>query len=757
MKRLGAIIILLLSFLSFVVFAAGGIKEFSQDILRFGTSGAGIRKIVFDASPDANSGVISVDPSTDQFSINNKLSISDALDIAGNFTLTGDSITMGDGTNTDKSIVLSNGSANPPKIVYNATDSAWTFTNDGTLFKKIGSGSGNGSGGINILQNPGFEDGAARNWTASANITASDVSSGADLGIGEKSSKLVASGAGTYCSDVVTKPNALGFGCQVSFKYKGGSTGHHKMIVYDNAATPNKLTEFDIVHSDVWYEVNTSAIKSFACADQMKLCIETDQADANGDENIVLDEMYLGNNKNFTSIQPSAQFLGGIEWNVTANCEWVGTSTSYSNFSNDNECDDNARILSGNAIDSSNGLRPEVKFPHLKKGRYLIIINSTHITGDMVASYRISVNNTYFSDTNSRWSNGGTALHFPSTVFNLELPDDVDNALLSVQAKVTSGNTNIPSTFSGFYIKLYYYPDKGFEAYYPETSSFLVEGKILGAKVDTVDNGVPSNNSLTLTNIRGNSNITCSDNSQGTTTCSSGNEQLGIETDLPLSGKYEVCFDISAYVNNSSGNELGAKIAEYQNLSNTIIKSGEAVSDYYFNGAVGISTHRNCNIFDISKSGKHTFKIYTRTVGSTAPQILADGGVGGRSVHYVIRMLQENANPPFILNQVSTSHEVGVRINSCFVSDGATLGAGCSDWVSSITQYDTGHYKVVFNNSFSSGNKYLCWAIRQYQTEGYTGNAGRYYIMAFTGSNYVEYQSSDEGDSAHNLFCIQKR
>lgn len=58
------------------------------------------------------------------------------------------------------------GSANNPKILWNNATSKLRFTNNGTTFFDLGSGSGGGGGsGVNLVANPGFEEGIGTTTT----------------------------------------------------------------------------------------------------------------------------------------------------------------------------------------------------------------------------------------------------------------------------------------------------------------------------------------------------------------------------------------------------------------------------------------------------------------------------------------------------------------------------------------------------------------------------------------------------------------
>lgn len=137
-----------------------------------------------------------------------------------------DNLKLGKPDTNNKSIIfdVDNGSANP-RIRANGTTGKLQFTNDGTVFKDIGSGSG-GSGGINMLSNADYEDGYNSGWTNSGGTfaEANASSNTSDLLFGEKSAIFTASGSGQYLeSATFTVPGGLkGAACELRVYYKGG-------------------------------------------------------------------------------------------------------------------------------------------------------------------------------------------------------------------------------------------------------------------------------------------------------------------------------------------------------------------------------------------------------------------------------------------------------------------------------------------------------------------------------------------------------
>jgi hypothetical protein len=101
--------------------------------------------------------------------------------------------------------------------------------------------------------------------------------------------------------------------------------------------------------------------------------------------------IYVGLATNMANVA-QAEFVGSIQWAVTANCIWTSTNTAYSNFAADADCDDNARTVNGNLTDVSVGQRPAFSAT-LKPGRYQVIIQG---------SIQV-VNNAAQTDAQSEW------------------------------------------------------------------------------------------------------------------------------------------------------------------------------------------------------------------------------------------------------------------------------------------------------------------------------------------------------------------
>jgi len=142
---------------------------------------------------------------------------------------------IGDGTSTDKDIEFKLGlGGSNPRI--RATTAGLNFTNDGTNFLPFGSGTGGGTGGENVVKNPGFEIGET-NWNNTGTGAFATTVVAANVGFGDASGDWDASAAADkLTSDVQITPNGIaGSLCIAEMFYKGGGTSDITMRVIDGS------------------------------------------------------------------------------------------------------------------------------------------------------------------------------------------------------------------------------------------------------------------------------------------------------------------------------------------------------------------------------------------------------------------------------------------------------------------------------------------------------------------------------------------
>ena len=228
-------------------------------------------------------------------------------------------VKLGQKNSNNKDIIfdVDNGATNP-RLRANGTTKKLQFTNDGTVFKDIGSGSGGGGSGINLLSNGGFETGIADGWTSSGG-TFAEVSSGSNLLYQEKSATFTASATAQYFETaLVTTPEILGGqDCMAKIDYKGASSNLFLTVL--NSSNVNITNGITTVLSSV--ALKRDAKLYFTCPSagtQMKLRVQSTAASAIG----AFDEISLGGT-DFNSVSGIVS-----ETNYTPTFTGLGTPTN---------------------------------------------------------------------------------------------------------------------------------------------------------------------------------------------------------------------------------------------------------------------------------------------------------------------------------------------------------------------------------------------------------------------------------------------
>jgi hypothetical protein len=162
----------------------------------------------------------------------------------------------------------------------------------------------------------------------------------------------------------------FGQSCEANFLYQGDAS-RYKAYVQQNGVTISQ--EVTLTNSGT----NTQPVSIlFPCgSDPVNAASLHIQDIASGDAaNIIVDSVYLGKALSRGTVAEYTH-LGSVTWAPTTSCAWERTgvgSDSFANFSNDNECDDNARTVQGPVTDVTSGLRPAIGVPWRGPGFYRI-------------------------------------------------------------------------------------------------------------------------------------------------------------------------------------------------------------------------------------------------------------------------------------------------------------------------------------------------------------------------------------------------
>jgi hypothetical protein len=212
-------------------------------------------------------------------------------------------ILIGDSTAGDKELIFDIGAGTSnPRFKWNNATSSIQFTNDNVTLFDVGSGGGSGSGGINLIGNPGFETGVASDWTATGG-SFSDTTNVTELINGGKSGKWDSNGTGqTLETTKQNLPNKLvGNSCSVQVSYRGDAITPGDLVLRIEDAVDADVLPLNAA-GNPWLEfeptisgVVRQAFAAFICPDtaQMQVVLESKVADA---PEIVIDDVHLGSN-----------------------------------------------------------------------------------------------------------------------------------------------------------------------------------------------------------------------------------------------------------------------------------------------------------------------------------------------------------------------------------------------------------------------------------------------------------------------------
>lgn len=333
--------------------------KIANDLLRVGNGADSGQKVIeFDLGLGVANPKMQYNSVTDAYEF-----LSGTLDVKGNL------ISVGDGTNTTKTIKFNKG-ASSPEIRYNAATSKLEFTNDAVVYKAIGSGSGSGSG-INLIDNKGFEDGISVGWTNVGGTYAAAIAP--NILFENVSVAFTASATGQYFeSNAVTVPEILkGQNCMAKIQYRGADANAY-LTVMDGASA-------EIIPTNARVTLAPSILKRdakvyFNCpqSGSVKFRVQSTAAMAVG----YFDEAHLGQSDEVPYKQ--SQIFGKSRWAAATNCVWtlnqtgVGLGGSFLTANSDSDCATPTRT--GNAIAITPNL-PWIRFANAPAGEYKVTIN----------------------------------------------------------------------------------------------------------------------------------------------------------------------------------------------------------------------------------------------------------------------------------------------------------------------------------------------------------------------------------------------
>jgi len=704
--------ILLILFMSVFAFKAYSIPEtLKADQFSLGRPTSGNAKSF---SFDFGLGVLNPKLSSStgsNLSFNLPFNLDSTLTTGGNITSSGNTLTVGDGTDTDKFLIFDKGAgASNPAFKYNATSGALTF-NNGIVEKKIGSGSGGGGDGTNLVANSGFEDFSGNlplNFTATGGtLTVENHVNSTEQNL--KFARFVSTVAGEKVeSDFFTVPDSSEFGsggCMLRIGYNQGDSVF-KYEVYATADLVNPVAS-EVVSNLTSF--NDSSIVPFACTKGTQYLIRISSTAAG---TIDLDDLYVGSNLNVSQID---QII--TDWKSGGNLVITATTTNPTVGS----------VIKSDFLYKRVGDTLVGKIEFTQNG------SGTNGTG----TYRITIPDGLQIDVNKINSSIGAQVYDQGTIlgsgtisngstnvsgsiiFRYASPTSIAVSIGVAAGDAGGATTTNMEAWSASWLGLgqvnltlkgdITIPIVGWTAnplktYAPSVTDFGIEAQIgssTGTNTTVVNSGVDSDiseASLDMIIKRGNAQIPCVGNNSTGLTCALGAEIIGIVFDAPVSGKYKTCFEFS-----NASNHIAFRINETQNNSATVLQFG--TGQYINSGGATQSHQRTCQTFNLN-SGSKTIKLMNTSAGTT---LLTDRvvSVSDRQIQVTVELIGQHIARPIIQNMVETSVSSGVRVESCRINNNGTAtidtASGlCESWISSTIRQSTGNVDLILKPNIYS-------------------------------------------------------
>jgi hypothetical protein len=620
-------------------------------------------------------------------------------------------------------------------LVY-ASDEKKAYIDDGSNLVKVGSGAG-GSSGINILSeyNPNAEDGTT-DWTASGSGTFTTTTTAANVGNGSASFSFdaAATNDSVYSTTVTIPAGLYGQNCLAEFYYKGFDSQISALVIDSSGV----VTSQTLAASTGYTKVQLN----FVCPSSgtLKFGFFANANAAIG----YWDEVHLGSASNISQVS-QASLVGSIKYAAAASCDWGRTgagSDSFGNFSADTDCA--SPTLTGNAVDPGSKI-PAIKFSSLPPGEYRIEARGffyKYGSQDAPVYFR-------FSDgTNTTPGSGLYSGASPDAAMTLtgrikyttaqsNVTINIQGTTVNTSNTVAIGNNN--PTFLGLEIDVYRYPLSSETAVNYEPQNWRVDANISGANPSQGTSAVTSytgieNGSLTLTNNNTTgynvltAQIPCSStNAPSGTTCSSGNESVGVSFNIPRAGDVRACVTFSSYLEVAAASSAVKtfQIVETPNNAQTISQEGKSRMFHSFgnnsvvSGGGASSPFHLCGTFTFPSNGQKTLRLMyeqsvTGTLNSSIIVADADTNNGQRDIHWEVYPIGQNFNAPNLVGSVTSDSSGAERVERVKVEDSSS-DSNCTtspcvtklesgDWVSSATRGSTGNYVVNFNSGIFSAS-----------------------------------------------------
>lgn len=574
-------------------------------------------------------------------------------------------------------------------------------------FPQGASGVGSGSA-INLIDNADAET-SLNNVTASGGTFTRETGATRLNGNGSFSWDSNALGQ-TLTWDAKTVPVRLeGNTCYSEGYYEyGGSSGDIVLRVELDDGTTPLTADLDLINTNG--QVAMWVIR-YNCPenDSIQLQMETTVADAGL---IVIDDVHNGSDLGRV-VGGQGDVIAEAFYPSTPNCNWPRTSATTGQFDIDADCPAiTVNYDKLGLIDTTNDNRPTLVLTNAPAGKYVVQAMGS-IDMSTTSSVLVALSDGTSTKNGQACGGGSTTDGCPVSLTGVFSYNAPGTRTFEIYGNSSAGGTvslqNSPEDKVTSFVVTYYPPSVDtipLEA----SKGYIVDANIGGASltlgsgaISDYANGQIGNASLTLVRNRGTPNIPCSGGNPATgTTCSAGNELIGVSFKPPYTGIFRACASFAASPNGGSGATTFA-LVEFEPATTNIIQIGS--DKVPMNSGTEYRPFHVCGNFEFTDTTEKQIILSREQTSWTSaePQIIADqsAAIGNREISIVVFPLTQNLPQRVALpnDVVQANGEVGLGIYgvSVDVNDAGNSIVGFTqkgNWVDSVTRDGEGNYTI---------------------------------------------------------------
>jgi len=543
----------------------------------------------------------------------------------------------------------------------------------------------------NLLANPSFEHSSfATSWAALGDTTPTAETT--EIRHGKKSAKLTLNAqSGCFWSQSVTPTIKMSrMGLEHSLNVKTSLTGI-KVCALQAGSVVGTCTTVPNVNDWDYYPATSTGPSSGSVG--VALCHDTG---ATGD--VYVDEAYVGKNRNIGTVA-QARSVGSAYFAQTASCTWTRTNTALGAFGTTAACP-------GPTVESNSGPGtiqttdtdlPKVTVNNLPAGEYTVIVTGATY-GGAAANLTLTVGDGTTTSGRGHGVGSITTLSGFAVVGHFSY-STAGNRTFELQGSASTSTINVPNDGSNeqLHFEILYFPTSSQTVVQPNLYNWRVDANVGGGNPDLGLSALTSytgieHGSLTLTNNTGNNTIAAqipcsSTNAPSGTTCSSGNESVGVSFTLPAPVDVMACASFNHYIQlGAAGSQEAAfQIVETPSNAQTISQEGKTrIQSRLGLSAAGdsITPFRVCGNFTFSSGGQKTLRLMREQIAASGTVssnlILADNNTnqGQRDIHWEVYPLNSLFNTPLLVQSVIASdNSNGVTTINTVVSKSADYTA----------------------------------------------------------------------------------